>query len=174
MNPRKIKIKSQIRNPILVGVSMGFSVSNSNWVHPKPRPKTTRTKCMQWFEKCNSPPINPQTKSSHKNPRVLHTTRREGNGRNQEHKTSEFQQGSKLRLRSDQNLWAVPATLPQIKLEDKKHSRQSPTQSTITKSLWIPRLNWWLPIEKTRSSKMSTLNKWQQSDAKLTSPPLYL
>jgi hypothetical protein len=38
--------------------------------------------------------------------------------------------GAKLKHRSDQNLWAKPATHPRIKLEEHKHSRSA-------KLLWI-------------------------------------
>jgi hypothetical protein len=64
-------------------------------------------------------------------------------------------------------MWAGPATLPPIILENQEHSRS-------TKSLRNPRLNWCLPREKNRSSRMSALNKWQPWDAKLTSPSLFI
>jgi hypothetical protein len=79
---------------------------------------------------------NPQQHPCHKNYKVLHKSTREGERRIQEHEDLEFQQGSKLRLRSDQNLWAVPATLPRIKLSEHKHNQQ------FNKSLLITRLNW--------------------------------
>jgi hypothetical protein len=74
----------------------------------------------------NQTPIVPM----HKNSKFLHKSTREREGRNQEHKLQNFNKYSKLRLRSDKNLWAIPATFPQIKLEEHKHSRS-------TKSLWI-------------------------------------
>jgi hypothetical protein len=67
---------TQIENPILVGVLMGFSISNSNWVLPKPRPKTARTECIWWFEKCNSPPIKKRGKGENKRTKQLQISAR--------------------------------------------------------------------------------------------------
>jgi hypothetical protein len=72
-------------------------------------------------------------------PNSTHVTRTRGFSTNPQEKDMEetkntklqnFSMSAKLRLRSDQNLWAVPATLPRIKLEEHKNSRS-------TKSLWI-------------------------------------
>jgi hypothetical protein len=46
----------------------------------KSRPKSATTRCMQWFEECNSPPINPQTKSSQKNQSFSPKTQDQGKG----------------------------------------------------------------------------------------------
>jgi hypothetical protein len=64
-SPADLKIQSEIR------VLLGFSRTSSNWVFLKSRPKSATTRCMQWSEECNTPPINPQTKSS-KESKVFH------------------------------------------------------------------------------------------------------
>jgi hypothetical protein len=87
--------------------------------------------------------------------------------RNQDYKTSEIPARLQTEIWSRRALWAGPTTLPLIKLENQEHSRS-------TKSLRNPRLNWCLPKEKTRSSRMSAQNKWHPRDAELTDPPLYL
>jgi hypothetical protein len=54
-----------------------------------------------------------------------------GKGETKNTKLQKYQQGCKTeKLRSDQNLWVVRATLPHIKLEEHNHCRS-------TKSLWI-------------------------------------
>jgi hypothetical protein len=65
-------------------------------------------------------------------------------------------------------MWAGPATLSRIKLEDQEHSRQ------FTKSLWIYRLNWCLSREKIRSSRMSALNKMAAKRCWTNSYPLFI
>ena len=79
---------------------------------------------------------------------------------NQDYKTSEISARVQTEIWSQRALWAGPATLPLIKLENQEHSRS-------TKSLWNPRLNWCLPREKTRSSRMGAQNKWQPKDVEL-------
>jgi hypothetical protein len=160
-SPTDLKIHPEI------GVLLGFSRTSSNWVFLKSRPKSATTRCMQWSEECNSPPINPQTKSSQRNQRVFTNNTRSGKSRNQDYKTLEISATIQIEIWSQKALWAGPAILPLIKLENKEHSQS-------TKSLQNPRLNWCLPREKTRSSRTSAQNKWQPRDTELTSSPLYL
>jgi hypothetical protein len=65
-SPTNLKIQPKIR------VLLGFSRMSSNWVFLKSRLKYTTTRCMQWSEECNLPPIHPQTKSSQKESKVFH------------------------------------------------------------------------------------------------------
>jgi hypothetical protein len=67
---------------------------------------------------------------------------------------------------SQRTLWAGPTIFPQIKLADQEHSRQ------LTKSLWITRLNWFLPREKTRSS--NECSKQMTSSRYRTNQPSHL
>jgi hypothetical protein len=69
---------------------------------------------MQRQEKCKSPPINPQTKSSHKNLMVLHKITKWDEGRRQEKSDSKIHQGIQIEIEANQKLWAESATLPQI------------------------------------------------------------
>ena len=160
-SPADLKIQPEI------GVLLGFSRTSSNWVFLKSRPKSATTRCMQWSEECNSPPINPQTKSSQRNQRFFTNNTRSGKRRNQDYKTSEIPAIVQTEIWSQRALWVGTVTLHLIKLENQEHSRSS-------KSLWNTRPNWCLPREKTRSSRMSAQNKWQPRDAEPTSPPLYL
>ena len=82
--PTNFKIQPEI------GVLLGFSRTSSNWVFLKSRPKSATTRCMQWSEECNSPSINPQTKSSQRNQRFFNNNTRSGKRRNQDYKTSEI------------------------------------------------------------------------------------
>ena len=153
-SPADLKIQQKL------GFCWGFLKTSSNWVFLKSRPKSATNRCMQWSEECNSPPINPQTKSSQRNQRVFTNNTRLGKSRNQDYKTSEISARVQTEIWSQRTLWAGQATLPLIKLENQEHSRS-------TKLLWNPRLNWCLPREKTRSSRMNSQNKWQPRPALL-------
>jgi hypothetical protein len=149
------------------GFCWGFSRTSLNWVFLKSRPKSATTRCMQWFEECNSPPINPQTKYSPRNQRFFTSNTRSGKGETKTIKLQKFQQGYKLRFEAKEPCGPDSRPFLWFKLENQERSRS-------TKSLRNPRLNWCLPREKTRSSRMSAQNKWQPRDAEPTSPPLYL
>jgi hypothetical protein len=71
-----------------IGVLLGFYRTSSNWVFLKSRPKYAITRCMQWSEGCNSPPVNPQTKSSQRNQRYFTNNTKSEKRRNQDYKTS--------------------------------------------------------------------------------------
>jgi hypothetical protein len=77
---------------------IGFSILSSNRVLLKPQLKTAITKGMQWSEKCNSPPINPQINQ------ILEQEldgSRSQNGKREEHKsivTQNFSIDGKLKL----------------------------------------------------------------------------
>jgi hypothetical protein len=53
---------------------------------------------MQWPEECNSPPINPQTKSSQNNQRFSTKTQDQGKGETKTIKLQKFQQGYEMRF----------------------------------------------------------------------------
>jgi hypothetical protein len=76
-----------------IGVLLGFSRTSSNWVFLKSWPKYATTRCMQWSEECNSPPINLQTKSSQRNQMFFTNNTRSGKKRNQDYKN--FRNSSK-------------------------------------------------------------------------------
>jgi hypothetical protein len=143
------RFKNIARNWVL----LGFSRMSSNWVFLKLRPKSATTRCVQWSEECNSPPINRQIKSSQRKQSFFTNNTRSRKRRNQDYKTSEILARVQTEIWSQRALWAGPATLPLIKLENQEHSQS-------TKSLRNPQLNWCLPREKTRSSGMSAQNKW--------------
>jgi hypothetical protein len=82
-SPVDLKIQPKI------GVLLGFYRTSSNWVFLKLRPKYAITRCMQWSEGCNSPPVNPQTKSSQRNQRYFTNNTKSEKRRNQDYKTSE-------------------------------------------------------------------------------------
>jgi hypothetical protein len=94
-----------------IEVLLGFSRTSSNWVFLKSRPKSATTRCMQWFEECNSPPINPQTKFSQRNHRFFTNNTRSGKRRNQDYKTSEILARVQTEIWSQRALWARSATL---------------------------------------------------------------
>jgi hypothetical protein len=125
INSSNTESKAQIETPILDRVLMGVSISSSNSVLLKSRPQTTTTRCMQWFEESNSPPINPQTKSSQKNQRFSTKTQERGREEQETKTTPNFSKDAKLRWRSDRTLWVVPVNLPQIKLEDQERCRRT-------------------------------------------------
>jgi hypothetical protein len=134
---RTCESTADLKIQLEIGVLLGFSRTSSNWVFLKLWPKSTATRCMQCSEECNSPSINPQTKSSQKNQRFSTKNTRSGKGRNQDNKTSEIPARVQIEIWSQRALWSRPATCLLIKLEDQEHSRS-------TKSLRIPRLNWCL------------------------------
>jgi hypothetical protein len=74
--------------------------------------------------------------------RVLHKSIREGEGETKNTKLQNFNKNAKLRLRSDQNLWAVPAILPRIKVEEHK-----------TQSKYKIAMDPWLKLETSRDGK---------------------
>lgn len=53
---------------------LGFSRNKFNLSFLKSRPKSATNRCMEWSEECNSPPNNPQTKSSQRNQSFSPTT----------------------------------------------------------------------------------------------------
>jgi hypothetical protein len=134
-----------------IGVLLEFSISSSNLVLLKSQTQSTTTECKQWSKRGKShQPIPNQILSKESN--VFHKIIR-GEGKNSSRKRFQILE----RMQNwdwSRTLWAGPTTLPWIKLEDQEHNRQ------FTKSLWIPRLNWCLPREKTRSARISALNKW--------------
>jgi hypothetical protein len=127
-SPADLKIQPEIR------VLLGFSRTSSNWVFLNSRPKSATTRCMQWSEECNAPPLNPQTKSSQRNQRFFTNNTRSRKTRNQDYKTSEIPARVETTVWSQRALWAGPVALPLIKLENQEHSRS-------TKLLWNPWLN---------------------------------
>jgi hypothetical protein len=96
---RTPKIPNRSETVSLSGADFSSSKFSSwmwNWI------KQTPIVYVQWSEKYKSPPINPQTKSSHKNSMVLHKITKRGERRTQEQRDSKFQQEWKLRLRANQ------------------------------------------------------------------------
>jgi hypothetical protein len=89
-SPADLKIQQKL------GFCWGFLETSSNWVFLKSRSKSATNRCMQWSEECNSPLINPQTKSSQRNQSFSPT--RSGKGETKTIKLQNFQQGYRLRF----------------------------------------------------------------------------
>jgi hypothetical protein len=131
---------------------------HSKGIHSDPKsPSPNKSPTTPMSQKLEGSPQIHKGKGESKNTRLQNFSK-EQNWDWEVNKT-EIEKWTKLRLRSDQNMWVVPATLPRVKLADHKHSRR------LQKSLWIPRLKWWLPREKNRNSKPRNLNKWQPRDS---------
>jgi hypothetical protein len=125
------KIKSQIRITESEGFYWCFLKTNSKRTQPRITTKNCTVRAYAVIQRVylhtNQSPAEPISK--------------ELKGSLQNHKRSEREKlrtqnfrnsskGIKLKLRSNQNMWVILATIPRIKLEERKHSRS-------TKSLWI-------------------------------------
>jgi hypothetical protein len=96
MNPNKQEIKSRIRNPKCDEVLLGFSQNelkkNCTWITTKDYTVRAYAVIQIVYLHTNQSLTAPISKELQDSPQST----REGDGRNQEHKTSEFQKGCKI------------------------------------------------------------------------------
>ena len=91
-SPADLKLQPEI------GVLLGFSRTRSNWVFLKPRPKSATTRCMQWSEEGNSPPINPKPNHLKRIKGFPPKTQEGEKGRTSNQNNSKFQQVCKTEM----------------------------------------------------------------------------
>jgi hypothetical protein len=122
MNPNKQEIKSQIGNPEKDGVFSKRTQMRINSDHDQELLMRAYAVIPRVYLHPNQTPTVPMSQELNVSPQIYKRKGRE--------KPMGLRSDKNLRLRSDKNLWAIPTTLPHIKLEEHKHRRS-------TKSLWI-------------------------------------
>ena len=123
MNPNKQEIKLHIRNPEMNGFLLGVSSKRTQRELNSNHDQELHHKGI-----CSDPRSLSLHKSFPNNTDIKRTQRfstkpqEKGKGKQRTQDFRNSSKGAKLKLRSDQNLWAVRATLPRIKLVEHKHS----------------------------------------------------
>jgi hypothetical protein len=143
MNSNKQEIKSHIRNPesdaVLLGISQNELNENSTQITTKNCAMRAYAVIHRVYLHTNKSPTVPISKDLKVSPQNNKRRERE-KPRTQDSRNSSM--CANLKLRSDQNLWAIRATLPRIELGEHNHNRS-------TKIFLDP----WLKLEPSRDRK---------------------